>query len=330
MATGAQDDLMKQAQHMWSMLDELAETDVDAYKKFIQTNLQQGKKELALAKPWMCVKTRILKPYKATLYINICSWSRIDKPRTSTDPIKVTAGPVQDGHDETGTFKVVRVAFNPDVLEECSKRSEEKDMLIGNAIDYLKDEKKLHLSSSYHICDDIRFKGDPMDLGDFFCSGVRARQKVEEEQSARNLSKLTPDLLLSQLKVSDDQLGATTVSPDVTLHSSLKSDKLKGGLIQEISSQDVGLKCPEYDVRLKEADAKRQQRLVVRILLPGVHSVADCELNITQEELSLTVADKFELHLPLPEAIREDDSTAKFNSKTSSLTVAMPTRTFES
>ncbi|XP_038062836.1 uncharacterized protein LOC119733312 [Patiria miniata] len=60
MATGVQHDLMKQTQCFWSMLDELAETDEDAYRKFMATNLQRGQQELTPAKPWMCVKTRIM------------------------------------------------------------------------------------------------------------------------------------------------------------------------------------------------------------------------------------------------------------------------------
>ncbi|XP_038062864.1 PIH1 domain-containing protein 2-like [Patiria miniata] len=330
MATGVQNDLMKQAQHFWSMLDELAETDEDAYKKFMATNLQRGQQELTPAKPWKCVKTQILKPDKSTLYINICSWSRIDKPKTSTEPIKVTAGPVEDRNDETGDFKVIRVAFNPDVLEECAKRSVEQDMLIGNAIDYLKDEKKLHLSSNYRICHDIQFKGDPKDLKDFFNSRAKSKQKVEPDRSTENLSKLTPDSLLSQLRVSNDQSETTVSSTDTTLELNGKTSELKTALIQEISSNDVRLKCPEYDVSLKEADEKRPRRLMVRIMLPDVHSVADCQLDIAKEELTLLVTDKYELRLPLPEIIQDDDSTAKFNRKTSSLTISMPTRTVAS
>ena len=42
------------------------------------------------------------KPKKDVLYINICSWTRIPKPKTNTDPISVSAGPVEDEADDTG------------------------------------------------------------------------------------------------------------------------------------------------------------------------------------------------------------------------------------
>ena len=59
MATG-EDDMMKQAQTIWSMLDELADSNPDGYQKFIEKNLSKGKTETEAAKPWMCVKTRFL------------------------------------------------------------------------------------------------------------------------------------------------------------------------------------------------------------------------------------------------------------------------------
>ena len=59
MAT-SQDDMLKQAQNIWSMLDELADSDPESYQKFIEKNLSGGKEEMGTAKPWMCVKTRIL------------------------------------------------------------------------------------------------------------------------------------------------------------------------------------------------------------------------------------------------------------------------------
>ena len=52
-------DMMKQAQHFWSMLDELAETDSDAYKRFIEQNLQKGREELAPPTPWRCLRTHL-------------------------------------------------------------------------------------------------------------------------------------------------------------------------------------------------------------------------------------------------------------------------------
>ncbi|XP_071806562.1 PIH1 domain-containing protein 2-like [Asterias amurensis] len=325
MATG-EDDMIKQAQTIWSMLDELADSNPDGYQKFIEKNLSKGKAETEAAKPWMCVKTRFLKPKKETLYMNICSWARIPKPKTSTDPIAVSAGPVEDEEDETGPYKVVRVAVNPDVLAECAKNAEEQDLLIDLAIKYLKEQKKLHLSQNFQICQNVKFKGDASNLKNFFNTKQKSDQKEDErDKRMENLSKLTPDSLLSRLRVSDDQSESSNNKPEVSLQLN-GNEKPKSGLIEEIGNSDEKLNCPEFEVLMREADGKRCRRCVVRISLPDVQSVQECELNIAEEEISLLVPLKYEFHLPLPEAVLEDDSSAKFNSKTSSLTLTMPTK----
>lgn len=53
-------DMHKQAQHIWAMLDELADSDPEAYKKFIERNMKESKEVMTPAKAYMCVKTKIL------------------------------------------------------------------------------------------------------------------------------------------------------------------------------------------------------------------------------------------------------------------------------
>ena len=52
-------DTMTQAQHIWSMLDDMAIQNPDAYKKFIEKNLTEGKQALRPPEPHMCVRTTI-------------------------------------------------------------------------------------------------------------------------------------------------------------------------------------------------------------------------------------------------------------------------------
>ncbi len=57
---GTDVDMHKQAQHIWAMLDELADSDPSAYKKFIEKNMKESKETMVPAKPYMCVRTKIL------------------------------------------------------------------------------------------------------------------------------------------------------------------------------------------------------------------------------------------------------------------------------
>lgn len=51
------DSMMNQAQHVWSMLDDMAENDPKAYRKFIDKQMQERKEFLSPAEPHMCVQT---------------------------------------------------------------------------------------------------------------------------------------------------------------------------------------------------------------------------------------------------------------------------------
>ena len=76
------DDMMKQAQHIWGMLDELADSDPEAYKKFIDKNTKESKEVMTPAKPYMCVCTRIL-----------VSWSSLQKESIDPCPDRTILNP---------------------------------------------------------------------------------------------------------------------------------------------------------------------------------------------------------------------------------------------
>ena len=54
------DKAMKQAQHIWTMLDEMSNSDPASYKKFIDKQMQEGKKSMEPPQPHMCVKTNMI------------------------------------------------------------------------------------------------------------------------------------------------------------------------------------------------------------------------------------------------------------------------------
>ena len=51
---------MTQASQIWSMLDDMAENNPSAYRKFIDKQLKEGKEMNAPPKPHMCVQTCIV------------------------------------------------------------------------------------------------------------------------------------------------------------------------------------------------------------------------------------------------------------------------------
>ncbi|XP_070548593.1 PIH1 domain-containing protein 2-like [Ptychodera flava] len=316
------EDIMKQAQHIWNMLDELADSDPDAYKKFIDSKVKEGGEMFAPPKPFMCVETDLLSPRKEKLYINIVSWNRIPKPKSPEDAVPVAADPIDRRKQGKETMSLINCGFHPSVLEECCKNSVHKDMLINLALDYVENFCDIKVSRQYHILLDKNFKGNPKSLRSAF-----QKKTAAMENPAMDIMK-DPDSLLQRLgKMAMPEDGAnpgTDSGPKVSLNT---PDKPKAsGLIQEISTNDGRLEEPGYNISVKNATEKHERRLVVKISLPGVDSVCECALDISQDDLTLEVSSKYKLHLQLPECIDDSKASAKFNKKSSTLTVTMPTK----
>ncbi|KAF6105502.1 PIH1 domain containing 2 [Phyllostomus discolor] len=82
--------LLTQVNQLWNLLDDLAESNPESYKKFIQQQLKEGKQLCAAPEPQLCLQTRILKPKEKILFINLCQWKRIPVPQSTTHPIPLS------------------------------------------------------------------------------------------------------------------------------------------------------------------------------------------------------------------------------------------------
>nr|XP_054760238.1 PIH1 domain-containing protein 2-like [Lytechinus pictus] len=332
MDTGLGEDggTLKQASHVWAMLDEMANTDPAAYQRFIKKTMEEGKENMDLPKPFACMKTSIITPSKSVLYLNLCSWKKIPKPTSDSDPIAVATGPLEESKDASGKYTVVRLAFNPYVLEESFQNAVDRDLLINLGMDYVENQHKVKLSRSYKECQGLKFKGDISTLTSvkrFFGK----REKTEEEVLEENLAGLSPDTLLGKIhELSNQDLEQSDLEDrlkDLAVGSTKDPDvDRKGGLIQEISSTKLELPEPEYSLDLQEGDEKGPRRLELRLELHGVQSVSQCELDISEDEVNLFVEGKYDLHLCFPELISESDAKAKFYKKSSVLLVTLPTQ----
>ncbi|PIK53445.1 putative PIH1 domain-containing protein 2 isoform X3 [Apostichopus japonicus] len=97
-------EMLKQAEHIWKMLDELADSDPNAYKNFVQKSMDEKKRETAIPEPFMCLKTELITKTSDNtfLFVNICSWTKVPAPKSSTDAVSVTGGPLEEKQSEYG------------------------------------------------------------------------------------------------------------------------------------------------------------------------------------------------------------------------------------
>ncbi|XP_077985676.1 PIH1 domain-containing protein 2-like [Glandiceps talaboti] len=322
MATG-QEDVMKQAQHIWSMLDELQDSDPDGYRKFLTGNFKEAREYYAVPKPFVCLSTNIMRPRKEKLYVNIAGWKKVPKPKTPTCGIPTIATSLDRIKEGKERYSTIICAFNQDILEECWQTSREKEMLLHLALDYIEDHRKIVVSRHFQVLDDIKFKGDPRVLSHAFKEMKSEPPKVDKVDVMQNTDTLLQGLGKLSTAAGSEIPGKDS---DPTISLGMEKEKQKSTLIEEISSFEEQLPKPDFEISLKEADSKKPRRIMIKILLPEVTSVQECVLDISEDDLTLEVPTKYQLEIQLPENINDSSASARFNNKSSTLTVTMPTK----
>ena len=72
-------------------------------------------------------------------------------------------------------------------------------------------------------------------------------------------------------------------------------------------------------------DPCRPEFVIVTIILPGTNTSADIELDVLENKLKLD-SQLFELDIPLPYPVYEEDGTAKFDKSLKNLVVTLPVK----
>ncbi|XP_054989793.1 PIH1 domain-containing protein 2 [Sorex araneus] len=303
--------LFTQANQLWNLLDDLAESNPESYKKFINQQLKEGKELWAAPEPQFCLETRILKPKEKKLFINLCQWKRIPSPESATHPVPISVGRPEDMSETSDIYTVIDVAFNPEVLEAAENNQVRKKELIQMVIKCI--EEKLHftLSQSYHITN-FRIKGNIQ----------RTKQNLMGIQTDLR-EKTRKELTLEQ--ISSNTISSSDYLPQLLLTKEQNSNKAKY-LIEEISSTEIQMevKEPVYELKIIEEQNKKPQKIELKVELPGINSVSLCDLHVSEDDLLMEVSEKYRLHLNLPEPVDVEMTTAKFIKDKATLIVTMP------
>nr|KAG5705374.1 hypothetical protein BaRGS_011146 [Batillaria attramentaria] len=163
-------------------------------------------------------------------------------------------------------------------------------------------------------------------------AGKNGKQTQQEDSQSESRSQRTS--LLDQLtnisvpsseNQSQDQPKNGSAIPPMKMTNRDKGEKQKKGqktLIQEIGGEDVKLQEPVY--QLEKSSSSSGDSLVLTVELPGVKSVADCQLDISEDDVKLYVEGKYDLTVKLPSCIDDSEAQAKFSKKQSTLTLHMP------
>ncbi|NXX64047.1 PIHD2 protein, partial [Scopus umbretta] len=120
--------------------------------------------------------------------------------------------------------------------------------------------------------------------------------------------ELTLDELLHAMEAEDCSNAPVLLKEESATQS-------KVPLIEEITSTEMPekLSTPVYEIITVKDANKNPLKIELRIELPKVSSVSECDLSISKDDIIIEVPEKYKLQLELPELVDEETTTAVFH-----------------
>ncbi|XP_054032113.1 PIH1 domain-containing protein 2 [Dryobates pubescens] len=337
------------AAQLWSLLDEMLESDPQAYGRFLRQQRAEAERFCAPPEPHLCLRARpavrarpaglgpprlgagsggegrVARPQGAQpplgllqdviggpLFINVCGWKRVPAPKAAADPTPVSVGRLEEASGEGELCRIIDVAYNPAVLQRAEK-PEETEHLIHLTLKLIEEQCNLLLPYSYTM-EPFKLKG----------SLAMMQQRLEGRQRpAPQLSQNTKELSLDQLL---QAVQAEDCSNAPVLLEEESVTQSRRPLIEEITSPEIREEpaVPAYEI-ITVRDAKEKPlQLELKIWLPKVGSVSECDLSISKDDITMEVPGQYQLQLDLPELVDEEGATAVFHRGKGLLFVTLP------
>ncbi|NXF85296.1 PIHD2 protein, partial [Eubucco bourcierii] len=329
---------LAQAAQLWALLDEMAENAPQASRRFLRQQRAEAERVCAAPEPHLCLRARVgarqegsaPSPAAGTggaqprlgllqdvvggpLFINICSWKRVPAPKAPTEPTPVSVGRLEEVSGEGALYRVIDIAYNPDVLQRGESPAE-MEHLIPWTLKLIEERCSLGLSCSYTV-EPFKLKGSLKMMQ----QRLGGRQRSAPQLSQNTEKELTLDQLLHTGEAEDCSNSPVLLKEEGVTQS-------RKHLIEEISSPEVREKptVPVHEIiTVRDAEEKPLQ-IQLTVQLPGVGSVSECDLSISQDDLIVEVPEKYKLELDLPELVDEEGATAVFKTGTGVLFVTLP------
>ncbi|KFV02657.1 PIH1 domain-containing protein 2, partial [Tauraco erythrolophus] len=248
------------------------------------------------------------------LFINVCSWKRVPAPKGPSEPTPVSAGPLEEASGEGDLYSIIDIAYNPDVLQRGEENPEKMEHLIHLTLKFIEERCNLVLSYLYTI-ESFKLKGSLETMQ----QRLKGRQKPTPHLSQNTKKELTLDQLLHSIEAD----SCSNVPAMLKEEKSMTQSKVL--LIEEITSTEMLEKpsTPVYKmITMKDAN-KKPLKIELKIELPKVSSVSECDLRISKDDIIIEVPEKYKLQLDLPELVDEETTTAVFNKGKRVLSVTM-------
>ncbi|XP_072210881.1 PIH1 domain-containing protein 2 [Excalfactoria chinensis] len=310
---------------LWALLDEMAENEPQFYRRLLREQRAHARRFCARPEPRLCVRTQPAPGRRhpaggpargaacGPLFVNVCEWRRVPRPAEPHGRIPVIAGPLEaaGGAD---SYSIIDIAYNPDVLQRREENPEAMGHLIHLTLKFIEEKCNLILSQSYKI-ESFKLKGSP----DRMWQRLKGRQPPPPHLGQNTVKELTLDQLLHSIEAED-----RSDAPVLLKEESITQSKVQ--LIEEISSTEVPeeLSTPAYEMTTVRDANNKPVRIELKVELPEVSSVSECDLRISKDDVIIDVPEKYRLQLDLPELVDEETTTAVFNKGKGMLFITVP------
>ncbi|XP_076832018.1 PIH1 domain-containing protein 2 [Brachyhypopomus gauderio] len=306
----SQKGVLEQVDQFWSMLDEMSQNNPGAYRTFMERQLRDGAQYLCPARPHTCLRTSV-QPGEELLYVNVCAWKRVPAPSSRSQRVPVYGGRLQSVRGEHESYSVVEVAFNPEVLQMAEANAQEVEQIHLLALSFVRQQHNLNLSQHFTVTED-KLKGTAQDMKRRLTSPHLSECNTQNEP----VPSLLQQICSRQTESVEDSITELSVGPG--------HHQAGPGLVQVISSTEAAQPPqPKHQVTVCPESGTSARTIRVRVKLPGVRGVSQCQLSVTQVDVLLEVEDMYYLHLQFPEAVDQDTCCATYNKRNHVLTVTV-------
>ncbi|KFV61115.1 PIH1 domain-containing protein 2, partial [Dryobates pubescens] len=316
------------AAQLWSLLDEMLESAPQAYGRFLRQQRAEAERFCAPPEPPLCLRARpagaqpplglLQDVIGGPLFINVCGWERVPAPKAAADPTPVSVGRLEEASGEGGLCRIIDVAYNPAVLQRAEK-PEEMEHLIHLTLKLIEERCNLLLPYSY-IMEPFKLKGSLAMMQQRLEGRQRpAPQLSQNTKGSSFFQELSLDQLLQAVQAEDCSNAPVLLEEESVTQS-------RRPLIEEITSPEIREEpaVPAYEI-ITVRDAKEKPlQLELKIWLPKVGSVSECDLSISKDDITMEVPGQYQLQLDLPELVDEEGATAVFHRGKGLLFVTLP------
>ena len=228
------------------------------------------------------------------MFINICKWERVSKPKDGDTKTSVVASNLRDLPGYSSKHSVMDICFHNDIIDQTRKDAQCWKFVASLALDYIEKQVGIRLSKAYKVLS-IKYKGDIEELKRFLFNHTFAnRPSAKPVDQTSNRTETTSILDgLSSIVQNEKEPNPRGIPnnfkglPSETLVGKRDEKIPKKPLIQEVSTTKQTKvtpkdNVPKHSIEVVKATSERPKCIMVKVELPEIQSGIDCELDVSK------------------------------------------------